>query len=130
MIEAIYRRCHDVNQTIIAFINKRDRGRRCKHEWYTSCAIPDEMFAGNQGTGSSGTDGGGCIHRREAASVRRNNIREITDKLAEAFRRTMRSGFAVLGEGGLPVIGRRLSAMILRDQKRPDGRAINQIRPR
>ena len=44
MIEAIYK-CHDVNQTIIAFINQivAEVGKP-KHE-YTSCAIPDEMFA-------------------------------------------------------------------------------------
>ena len=44
MIEAIYK-CHDVNQTIIAFINQiREEVGKPKHE-YTSCAIPYEMFA-------------------------------------------------------------------------------------
>ena len=44
MIEAIYK-CHDVNQTIIAFVNKIvEEVGKPKHE-YTSCAIPDEMFA-------------------------------------------------------------------------------------
>ena len=44
MIEAIYK-CHDVNQTIIQFMDKivAECGKP-KHE-YTSCAIPDEMFA-------------------------------------------------------------------------------------
>ena len=44
MIEAIYK-CHDINQTIIAFINQiREEVGKPKHE-YTSCAISDEMFA-------------------------------------------------------------------------------------
>ena len=44
MIEAIYK-CHEVNQTLIAFINQivAEVGKP-KHE-YTSCAIPEEMFA-------------------------------------------------------------------------------------
>ena len=44
MIEAIYK-CHDVNQTIIQFMDKivAECGKP-KHE-YTSCAIQDEMFA-------------------------------------------------------------------------------------
>ena len=43
MLEAIYM-AHDVNQTIIEFINKivAEAGKP-KHE-YTSCAIPEEMF--------------------------------------------------------------------------------------
>lgn len=44
MIEAIYQ-CHEINQTIITFINQivAEIGKP-KHE-YTSCAIPEEMFA-------------------------------------------------------------------------------------
>ena len=43
MIEAIYK-AHEVNQTIIAFIDKivAEVGKK-KHE-YTSCAVPAEMF--------------------------------------------------------------------------------------
>ena len=43
MIEAIYR-AHEINQTIIAFIEKivSEVGKK-KHE-YTSCAVPEEMF--------------------------------------------------------------------------------------
>ena len=44
MIEAIYK-AHEINQTIIAFINQivAEVGRP-KHE-YTSCAVPEELFA-------------------------------------------------------------------------------------
>ena len=44
MLEAIYK-CHDINQTIIAFMDKiREEVGKPKHE-YESCAIPEEMFA-------------------------------------------------------------------------------------
>ncbi len=48
MIEAIYK-CHEMNQTIIAFINQivAEVGK-AKHS-YTSCAIPEEMFAEDEG---------------------------------------------------------------------------------
>lgn len=44
MIEAIYK-AHEINQTIIAFINQMvaEVGKK-KHE-YTSCAVPEELFA-------------------------------------------------------------------------------------
>jgi len=44
MIEAIYM-AHEINQTIIAFINEivAEVGKP-KHE-YTSCAVPEELFA-------------------------------------------------------------------------------------
>ena len=106
MIEAIYK-CHDVNQTIIAFINKivAEVGKP-KHE-YTSCAIPEEMFAAIKETGSSGRDGGGCIHRREADSVRR-----ISARLRRSWQRlsqTMRSGLLFWARQ-FTSIRRRLSA--------------------
>ena len=44
MIDAIYK-AHEINQTIIAFINDMvAKVGKPKHE-YTSCAIPEEMFA-------------------------------------------------------------------------------------
>ena len=43
MIEAIYK-CHDINQTVIAFMDQiRDEIGKPKHE-YESCAIPEQMF--------------------------------------------------------------------------------------
>ncbi|MFR2512938.1 MAG: hypothetical protein ACLS9K_14325 [Lachnospira eligens] len=42
MIEAIYK-AHDINQTIIAFIDKIVGGWQGKHS-YVSCAVPAEMF--------------------------------------------------------------------------------------
>ena len=124
MIEAIYK-CHDVNQTIIAFINHIvEEVGKPKHE-YTSCAIPEEMFAAikeivtpEQMEEAVFTD---------EKQKREENIREITDKLAEAFADN-EEWLAVLGEAVYQYQKKTVRKMILKDHKRPDGRAINQIR--
>ena len=125
MIEAIYK-CHDVNQTIIAFINHIvEEVGKPKHE-YTSCAIPEEMFAAikeivtpEQMEEAVFTD---------EKQKREENIREITDKLAEAFADN-EEWLAVLGEAVYQYQKKTVRKMILKDHKRPDGRAITQIRP-
>ncbi len=125
MIEAIYK-CHDINQTIIAFIDQitAEVGKP-KHD-YTSCAIPDEMFAAikeivtpEQMEEAVFTD---------EKQVREDNIREITEKLEEAFADN-EEWLAVLGEAVYQYQKKTVRKMILKDHKRPDGRAINQIRP-
>ena len=62
------------------------------------------------------------------SSMREENIREITDKLAEAFADN-EEWLAVLGEAVYQYQKKTVRKMILKDHKRPDGRAINQIRP-
>ena len=125
MIEAIYK-CHDVNQTIIQFMDKivAECGKP-KHE-YTSCAIPDEMFAAMKEIVTP-EDMENAVFTDEKQK-RQENIREITDKLAEAFA-DMEDWLAVLGEAVYQYQKKTVRKMILKDHKRPDGRAINQIRP-
>ena len=125
MIEAIYK-CHDVNQTIIQFMDKivAECGRP-KHE-YTSCAIPDEMFAAMKEIVTP-EDMENAVFTDEKQK-REENIREITDKLAEAFA-DKEEWLAVLGEAVYQYQKKTVRKMILKDHKRPDGRAINQIRP-
>ena len=125
MIEAIYK-CHEVNQTIIAFIQKiRDEVGKEKHA-YTSCAIPEEMFAAikeivppEQMEEAVFTD---------EKQKREENIKEITAKLEEAFAEN-EEWLAILGEAVYQYQKKTVRKMILKDHKRPDGRAINQIRP-
>ncbi len=125
MIEAIYK-CHEVNQTIIAFIDQicAEVGKS-KHE-YTSCAIPEEMFAAireivppEQMEDAVFTD---------EKQKREENIKEITEKLEEAFADN-EEWLAVLGEAVYQYQKKTVRKMILKDHKRPDGRAIDQIRP-
>ena len=60
--------------------------------------------------------------------VREENIRAITEKLEEAFAEN-EEWLAVLGEAVYQYQKKTVRKMILKDQKRPDGRAITQIRP-
>ena len=125
MIEAIYM-AHDINQTIIAFINQivAEVGKP-KHT-YTSCAIPEEMFEEIKK----------LVPREEmeeavftdVKQVREENIRSITEKLAEAFAEN-EEWLAVLDEAVYQYQKKTVRKMILKDHKRPDGRAIDQIRP-
>ncbi len=125
MLEAIYK-CHDVNQTVIEFMDKiRAEIGKEKFE-YTSCAIPEQMFEDikaivtpEQMEEAVFTDE---KQKREA------NIKAITEKLEEAFADN-EEYLAVLGEAIYQYQKKTVRKMILKDRKRPDGRAIDQIRP-
>ena len=125
MIEAIYL-AHDVNKTIIEFFDKivAECGKP-KHA-YESCAVPEELFAAikeivppEQMEEAVFTD---------EKQVRDENIAEITAKLEEAFADN-EEWLAVLGEAIYQYQKKTVRKMILKDHKRPDGRAIRQIRP-
>ena len=125
MIEAIYM-AHDINQTIIAFIEKivSEVGKE-KHS-YESCAIPAEMFEAMKQVVSP--------EEMEVAvftddkQTRDKNIDEIMEKMKEAFADN-EEYLALLGEALYQYQKKTVRKMILKDHKRPDGRAINQIRP-
>ena len=125
MIEAIYK-CHDINQTVIAFMDQiRDEIGKPKHD-YESCAIPEQMFEDikkivtpEQMEEAVFTD---------EKQKREENIRAITEQLEEAFADN-EEYLAVLGEAIYQYQKKTVRKMILKDHKRPDGRAINQIRP-
>jgi polyribonucleotide nucleotidyltransferase len=125
MIEAIYK-AHEINQTIIAFIEKivAEVGKK-KHE-YTSCAVPAEMFEEIKKIVPP--------EEMETAvftddkQTREENIRVITEKLEEAFAEN-EEWLAILGEAVYQYEKKTVRKMILKDHKRPDGREITQIRP-
>ena len=125
MIEAIYM-AHEINQTIIEFINKivAEVGKE-KHE-YTSCAIPDEMFAAIKELVPPAEMEEAVF--TDVKQVREENIRAITERLEEAFADN-EEWLAVLGEAVYQYQKKTVRKMILKDHKRPDGRAITQIRP-
>ena len=125
MIEAIYK-CHEVNQTIIAFMNKiREEIGKPKHE-YTSCAIPEEMFAAMREIVTPEQMEEAVF--TDEKQVREENICQITEKFEEAFAEN-EEWLAVLGEAVYQYQKKTVRKMILKDHKRPDGRAIDQIRP-
>ena len=125
MIEAIYM-AHDVNQTIIEFINKivAEVGKE-KHS-YESCAIPEEMFAAMK-TIVTPEEMETAVFTDDK-QTREKNIDEVTAKMKEAFADN-EEWLAVLGEAVYQYQKKTVRKMILKDHKRPDGRAIDQIRP-
>ena len=124
MIEAIYM-AHDVNQTIIKFIDQivAEAGKE-KHT-YESCAIPEELFAAIKEIVPP-------AEMEEAVftddkQTREGNIRALTEKLQEAFAEN-EEWLAVLDEAIYQYEKKTVRKMILKDDKRPDGREITQIR--
>ena len=125
MLEAIYM-AHDINQTIIEFIDKiiAEVGKE-KHS-YVSCAVPEEMFEKMKEIVTP-------EQMEEAVftddkQTREHNIDEITEKFKEAFAEN-EEWLAVLPDAVYQYQKKTVRKMILKDHKRPDGRAIDQIRP-
>ena len=125
MIEAIYA-AHELNQKVIAFINGivAECGKP-KHS-YTSCAVPEELFAAIKEIVPPDEMEKAVF--TDEKQVREENIRQITERLEEAFADN-EEWLAVLGEAVYQYQKKTVRKMILVDQKRPDGRAISQIRP-
>ena len=125
MIEAIYL-AHDVNQKIIAFINEivAEVGKE-KHA-YTSCAVPEELFAKIREIVPPEEMEEAVF--TDVKQVREENIRQITARLEEALA-DKEEWLPLLGEAIYQYQKKTVRKMILKDHKRPDGRAINQIRP-
>ena len=125
MIEAIYK-AHDVNQEIIRFIDKIVAECGKEKHLYASCAVPEELFEAIKKIVPP-------EEMEEAVftddkQTREENIREITARLQDAFADN-EEWLAVLGEAVYQYQKKTVRKMILKDHKRPDGRAIDQIRP-
>ena len=125
MLEAIFA-AHEVNQKVTAFIDQivAECGKP-KHD-YVSFAVPEELFEAIQKIVTP--------EEMEVAvftddkQTREENIRKITEKLEEAFADN-EEWLAKLGEAVYQYQKKVVRKMILKDHKRPDGRAIEEIRP-
>ncbi|MBO6162505.1 MAG: polyribonucleotide nucleotidyltransferase [Eubacterium sp.] len=125
MLEAIFA-AHKVNQEVIAFIDKivAECGKP-KHS-YNSYAIPEELFAAMKEVVPP--------EEMEVAvftddkQTREKNIDDIKAKMTEAFADN-EEWLGLLGDALYQYQKKTVRKMILKDHKRPDGRAINQIRP-
>ena len=125
MIEAIYK-AHEINQTIIEFIDKivAEVGKP-KHT-YESCAVPEELFAAIKEIVTPEEMEEAVF--TDEKQVREENIRVITAKLEEAFAEN-EEWLALLPDAIYQYEKKTVRKMILKDHKRPDGREITQIRP-
>ena len=125
MLEAIYM-AHEINQSLIGFIDDIVAQVGKEKHAYTSCAIPAEMFDAIKGIVSPEEMEEAVF--TDEKQVREENIRKITEKLEEAFAEN-EEWLALLGEAVYQYQKKTVRKMILKDHKRPDGREITQIRP-
>ena len=125
IIEAIYK-AHEVNQTVIAFIEDIVSKVGKKKHTYESCAIPAELFeAMKEIVPPSEME---VAVFTDDKQTREENIRVITEKFKEAFAEN-EEWLNVLSEAVYQYEKKTVRKMILKDHKRPDGRAITEIRP-
>ena len=126
MIEAIFA-AHQVNQTIIAFIEKivAECGKP-KHS-YESCDVPADLWEDMTSVISS--DEMETAVFTDEKQKREANIHELKVKLEERYEEEHPEWMPLIGEALYKYQKKTVRKMILKDHKRPDGRAINQIRP-
>ena len=124
MVEAIYK-ADSVNKEIIAFIDKivAEVGKE-KHS-YTAFTIPEELSAAIKELVPQDEMEKAVF--TDEKQIREENIKAITQKLEEAFA-DKEEWLPLLGEAIYQYQKKTVRKMILKDQKRPDGRAMNQIR--
>ncbi|WP_026510804.1 MULTISPECIES: polyribonucleotide nucleotidyltransferase [unclassified Butyrivibrio] len=125
MKEAIYL-AHDVNLKLIEFIKGivAEVGKP-KHS-YDSCAVPQELFdAIKEVVPQEEMENAVFTDEKQK---REANIAEITERLTEKFADN-EEWLAILGEAIYQYEKKTVRKMILKDHKRPDGRAIDEIRP-
>ena len=126
MIEAIFA-AHEVNQKIIAFIDTivAECGK-AKHE-YEHVDTPEDMYQDmvNFVTPEAMEE----AVFTDVKQVREENIRKIKDSLAERYAEEHEEWLPLIDDAVYKFQKKTVRKMILKDHKRPDGRAITQIRP-
>ena len=126
MIEAIFA-AHEINQKIIAFIDTivADCGKP-KHS-YQSYDVDAELWE-EMTSFIPGPEMEEAVFTDEK-QVREENIRVLKERLKERYEETHPEWIPMLGEALYKYQKKTVRKMILKDHKRPDGRAITQIRP-
>ena len=118
MIDAIYK-CHDINLTIIDFINQivAETGKP-KHS-YESCAVPEALFEEMKKIVTPQEMEEAVF--TDVKQVREENIRQIQARLEEAFAEN-EEWLPLIGEALYQYQKKTVRKMILKDHKRPDWR--------
>ena len=124
--EAIFA-AHEINQKIIAFIDTivADCGKP-KHS-YQSYDVDAELWE-DMTSFIPGPEMEEAVFTDEK-QVREENIRVLKERLKERYEETHPEWIPMLGEALYKYQKKTVRKMILKDHKRPDGRAITQIRP-
>ncbi|WP_313134902.1 polyribonucleotide nucleotidyltransferase [Anaerocolumna sp.] len=125
MIEAIFA-AHELNKQVIEFIDKivAECGKP-KHD-YTKCETPEDMY--NDMVAFITPEAMEEAVFTDVKQVREENIKAIKEKLAAHYEETNPDWLALIDEAVYKFQKKTVRKMILKDQKRPDGRKMDQIR--
>ncbi len=125
MIEAIFA-AHAMNQKIIEFIDTivAEVGNP-KHD-YIVCDTPADLY--EDMVAFITPEAMEAAVFTDEKQVREANIREITDRLVARYEETHPEWLPLLGEAIYKFEKKTVRKMILKDQKRPDGRKVTDIR--
>ncbi len=126
MIKAIYG-AHEVNGQIIEFFDKivAECGKE-KHE-YEHFEIPADLYEDMVGFITPAAMEEAVF--TDVKQVREENIRKIKDQLEERYKEDHEDWIPFIDDAVYKFQKMTVRKMILKDQKRPDGREIKQIRP-
>ena len=125
MIEAIFK-AHEVNKEIIAFIQKIvDECGKEKHD-YEHVDTPEELW--NDMVEFITPEAMEEAVFTDVKQVREENIRQIEEKLEERYAEEHEDWLPLIGDAVYKFQKKTVRKMILKDHKRPDGRAIDEIR--
>ena len=126
MIEAIFR-AHEVNKEVIKFINRivEECGKE-KHE-YEHVDTPEDLW--NDMVDFITPEAMEEAVFTDVKQVREENIRQIKEKLEERYAEKHEDWLPLIDDAVYKFQKKTVRKMILKDHKRPDGRAINEIRP-
>ena len=126
MVEAIFK-AHEVNKEVIAFIQKIvDECGKEKHE-YEHVDTPEDLWEDMVAFITPEAMEEAVF--TDVKQVREENIREIKEKLAERYAEEHEEWLPLIDDAVYKFQKKTVRKMILKDHKRPDGRAINEIRP-
>ncbi len=124
MLEAIYM-AHEINQSVNTFIQTIiDEIGKEKHT-YTSCTMPEELILKMQEIIPPSEMETAVF--TDVKQIRDGNLHIIRDRLIEAFAGN-EEWINLIPEALYQYQKKTVRKMILKDQKRPDGRKMDQIR--
>ena len=126
MIEAIFK-AHEVNKEVIKFIDRivEECGKE-KHE-YEHVDTPEDLW--NDMVSFITPEAMEEAVFTDVKQVREENIRQIKEKLEERYAEEYEDWLPLIDDAVYKFQKKTVRKMILKDHKRPDGRAINEIRP-
>ena len=125
IIEAIYL-AHETNQQIIGFFESIIAECGKEKRSYESSAVPEELFERMKEIVTPEEMEKAVF--TDEKQERDENISRLSERLAEAFQED-EEALAILPDAIYQYEKKTVRKMILKDHKRPDGRAINEIRP-